>query len=653
MFATAAVPPPVTADVAQARGSAAFMCGLRPASLSQAQSQSRPITGLPPTRHNVKLVSRLKLRHPDGELRPGEIADVSHYGDYAYLNGWYSSTTGTCERGGVYVVDISNLAHPRQVAFIPSPVGTYPGEGTQVVHLKTRAFEGDVLTINNEYCVTSGTPETRRGGFSLIDVTNPRRPTPLAMSAGDLTPTDAWEEKTHAEHDVHSAFTWQAGDRAYTAATDNINQIGIDVTEPDIDIFDVTNPRAPQLVSETLLTGLWNMSGGGMLPRAFLHDVVVKPIRGRQIMLASYWDLGYVQLDVTNPAQPVVLSHSNFASPDPLFGDFATAGGNAHEAEFSFDNRFTVAADENFEPFSLRTVQITSGAHAGDYAGSAVLGAGRPNNAPDRRINGPTVYGGYGCSGSAPLPKRSDVTLPALASGEEAIIVLQRGPADDPSAPEASCLPGEKADNARAAGWDAVLLTNRHLGSAAADDAYCGAGGYLLEAPMLSVCTTHAALHRLFGSEPNHDLPVPPADAPALGTVGERVSVIDEFSGWGYTHLFDRATMQELDVWAPAESRDVRYAEGFGDLTVHEVANDPVTNLAYVSHYNAGFRVLSFNNGKLKEVGRFIDERGNNLWGVDVAEKRNGARVILASDRDYGLYVLRYTGPGAVGPDDE
>ena len=66
-------------------------------------------------------------------------------------------------------------------------------------------------------------------------------------------------------------------------------------------------------------------------------------------------------------------------------------------------------------------------------------------------LNGPTVYGGYGCDASAPVPLRSAVDL-TLEPGEEAILVLQRGPTDDPSAPETACFPGEKAANAAEAG---------------------------------------------------------------------------------------------------------------------------------------------------------------------------------------------------------
>ena len=46
-------------------------------------------------------------------------------------------------------------------------------------------------------------------------------------------------------------------------------------------------------------------------------------------------------------------------------------------------------------------------------------------------------------------------------------------------------------------------------------------------------------------------------------------------------HLYDANTMQELDAWSVDEAVDERFAQGFGDLSVHETANDPETNLAY------------------------------------------------------------------------
>jgi hypothetical protein len=39
-----------------------------------------------------------------------------------------------------------------------------------------------------------------------------------------------------------------------------------------------------------------------------------------------------------------------------------------------------------------------------------------------------------------------------------------------------------------------------------------------------------------------------------------------------------------------------------------------------------------------------LDQGDNDFWGVALAEDPNGDRIVLASDRDFGLYIFRYTG---------
>jgi hypothetical protein len=117
------------------------------------------------------------------------------------------------------------------------------------------------------------------------------------------------------------------------------------------------------------------------------------------------------------------------------------------------------------------------------------------------------------------------------------------------------------------------------------------------------------------------------------------------FDGWGYVHQYDATTMAEVDTFAAPEGQDPAYASGFGDLSVHEVATDPDADLGYLSYYGAGFRVVRYGVDGMTEVGRFIDEGGNNFWGVEVHKHPNGQKYVLASDRDYGLYIFRYTGP--------
>jgi len=66
-------------------------------------------------------------------------------------------------------------------------------------------------------------------------------------------------------------------------------------------------------------------------------------------------------------------------------------------------------------------------------------------------------------------------------------------------------------------------------------------------------------------------------------------------------------------------------------------------DLAYFSYYAGGFRVAKIKDGNLREVGSFIARGGNNFSGVQVL-RRDGKEYVLASDRDYGLYIFEYTG---------
>lgn len=84
-----------------------------------------------------------------------------------------------------------------------------------------------------------------------------------------------------------------------------------------------------------------------------------------------------------------------------------------------------------------------------------------------------------------------------------------------------------------------------------------------------------------------------PETEPAIGAVGDRVTVTSQFDGWGYIRLYDAATMQELHTSAIPEAMDPAFASGFGDLSVHEVATDPnAPSLAYLSYYSGGRQQL-------------------------------------------------------------
>ena len=592
---------------------------------------------LPARRENIELVSKLEPLS-QGPIVPGQIADVAVFKNTAYLASWNRGTD--CDKGGFYAVDISNPAAPRELAFRAAAPGTYHGEGMHAITLNTASFKGDVLATNNEPCTASG-----QGGFDLYDVTNPADPKPLVIGAGDRTVGDAATDTKALANSSHSTFLWQAGDKAYAVAVDNTEAA-------DVDIYDITDPRAPKRVGEFDLLERFPQIEGNSANGAsiFLHDMTVKQIEGRWIMLASYWDAGYVQLDVTDPANPTLVGDTDFGTTDPLTGKVPPEG-NGHYAEFTHDNRYFLGADEDFSPFRFKEFRMTTGANQGAYE-AGEFGWTKPiATLPDNTVNGPTIYGGYGCDASPAIPSRASAGF-TLQPGEEAIVVLSRGPVQDPNNPYPACTFQEKATNAAAAGYDAVIIANHHVGSGAGqnpDAVLCGSG---TSADVYGICIGHRLFHLMFNETP--DYPVPyntnDPDEPTIGTHGEKVSGSVEFDGWGYGHLFDRNTGAELDAYAIEESLDERFAFGFGDLTIHEWATDPTENLAYAAYYAGGIRVAKYGSDGLSEVGSFIDVGGSNFWGVEQFTGTDGERYIAGSDRDYGLYILRYTGPGAAKP---
>ena len=220
------------------------------------------------------------------------VADVavSPDGNYAYLANWGEDDCAGPETGGqnspdagAWIVDIRDLRNPVEIGFIPSHQDTRPGEGMQVVHITTKFFTGDILVMNNEQCGMNG-----KGGVSFWDVTNPSKPKRLSENFGDRSAVRGDANSTH------SAFAWDAGDKAYVVMQDSSEF-------PDIDIMDITNPSRPQLIAEYDLNDYDVDQPAIGLTDSDLHDMTVKNINGQWILLASYWDGGYVLLNVTDP----------------------------------------------------------------------------------------------------------------------------------------------------------------------------------------------------------------------------------------------------------------------------------------------------------------------------------------------------------------
>jgi hypothetical protein len=545
--------------------------------------------------------------------RPGIVSDVGVLGDYAYL-GAFASTP--CQ-GGVYVMDISDLANPHQVGFIAASPGSFVGEGVHPIEFSTPAFTGDVLAYSNELCTGAAAPPAV-GGATLVDISDPLNPVVLKNGFGAVEPGVTSRART-----VHSTFMWQTGAgpnrKAYIVLPDS--------NTPQLPIFDITDPRNPvQVIDINLATRFPQILQTGVdLNTVFFHDVVVRKHGNRYIMLLSVWDAGYVVLDVTDPANPTYVADSDFTFPDPQLdetnGVELSPEGNGHYAEFAHNNQVIITTDEDFGPVRVRVTTDDGGDFRAVQAGSAQLATGES-------LDGTAIFVGLGCTASPP---------PAPpATGGPYIALVERG----------VCTFTEKAANIEAAGYAGTIVFNR-----TGPGGGCGA----LVNPAVVATKPFFAVNRPAGlsivdAEAGYDeaaclassdlAPVP------VGTVGDAVTLAATFDGWGYVHLFKNGTgkLQELDTYAVDTGMDPAYATGFGNQTVHEVAvsaRNP--QLVYLSYYDAGLRVISLKGNKITEVGHFVDVGGNDFWGVQVIS-RDDVEYVLASDRDFGLYIFRFDG---------
>jgi hypothetical protein len=493
-----------------------------------------------------------------------------------------------------------------------------------VISLNTKSFKGDVLIYQNEIC--AGKEQNGVGGVTLVDVTNPLKPKKLVEGFGDFTVKG--KSQTHSNQ-VHSAFGWTNDEtgRAYVIMTD-------DEEITDTDIIEITNPSRPKFVADYDFAPQSRQPLGAVHGDAvFIHDEIVKKINGRYIGLISYWDGGYIQVDLTDPTNPIYLGDTEYPAVDPVLlasnGIALSPEGNGHEAEFTRDNEFFVATDEDFDPYRV-TATITEGLHAGTTF-TAVQGSATPAIDTDTSITGDTRFLGLACDAASVPP----------ADAAHPIAVIERGVCDFVV----------KIQNAQDAGYQGAIIFNR-----------TGVDGcetlvtMLAENDIPAMFVSRTDGFRILGA--SLDGYTCSDDGTGTATpAGPEASAVDikaVFDGWGYIHLFDAQTFADLDQFAIPESQDEAFAQGFGDLSVHEVATDPDEDLTYVAYYSGGLRVLSHAGGSLTEVGSFIagpgmtttsgtpvTQHGSNFWGIEVHKHPNGQKYVLASDRDSGLWIFQ------------
>lgn len=277
------------------------MASPMPASAHDEVPTHPPLGPTPVTTPNMRLLAH---------VNPGPTAngDVYGFGRHAYLASWIGAG---CLSAGIRVYDLTRPTNPVQVSTFadkvsePDLAGTWT-EKVIVQRVDTPWFHGDVAVVSFQTCARSDNVSFR--GFALYDVSNPRRPKPLARYSAPNTrgSHEIWLGAHGGKAYVYTAILrseWTSSP-TYDPATNTATVPG----RADFRIVEVTNPRHPVDVAEW---GPWRELG--VVPvgnpanpnagfQSFTHSVRVDERLTTAYL--SNWDLGTIILDISRPDRP-------------------------------------------------------------------------------------------------------------------------------------------------------------------------------------------------------------------------------------------------------------------------------------------------------------------------------------------------------------
>lgn len=254
-------------------------------------------------------------------LVPDATTDVWALGNYAYT-GTFNSPCGGEPGAGVHVWNVANHNNPFEAGIIASPNGSRSND-VKVASLNS----GDVLVHSNESC--AGGP----GGFEIYNVDDPANPVHLSsVRIDEINPISDALFGGPSDVGVHNLWLFTQGGKDYVGvvaetAFDNFQIYDIsDPTNPvrvgawgAEEIFapgvgDLTDLTDGAAVNRVLGAALWLLDGFGDSANRFLHDITLNEAGTRAYL--SNWDAGLVLLDISDPANPSLVS----VALDPVAG---------------------------------------------------------------------------------------------------------------------------------------------------------------------------------------------------------------------------------------------------------------------------------------------------------------------------------------------
>ncbi|HEU0303738.1 MAG TPA: hypothetical protein VFR32_04080 [Gaiellaceae bacterium] len=271
----------------------------------------------------------------------GFNGDVWVHEGYAYVGHWGFQDWATgndrfCPEtpdNGVAVVDVSDPSDPVRVATLQNPAGT-SAEDVVVYDDGAR----DIAVAGIQWCGGSRYDEDADRGLMLWDVTDAANPVEIGyLNTGCCT---RGVHEFEVEHHPNGTFAYATVPTSRYPDANTASGYRDENGDGDFRMIDITDPGNPVQVSDW---GIQDIGGPFFAGQGCDADANyghgAEPSEDGTLVFLSYWDSGFIALDVSDPAAPVFLGRTVYAADED---------GDAHSSNYDDGSGFLYTADEDF-----------------------------------------------------------------------------------------------------------------------------------------------------------------------------------------------------------------------------------------------------------------------------------------------------------------
>ncbi|HKH17308.1 MAG TPA: hypothetical protein VKA57_07250 [Solirubrobacteraceae bacterium] len=280
----------------------------------------------------------------------GYNADVWVHEQHVYVGSWGFSDWNTggeqrfCpadELNGVSVIDSREPSDPTEVARLRNPSGT-SAEDVVAYTAPYGPYEGkDIAVAGIQVCGAPRTDASLFRGLQVWDVTDPASPKELAKLSTGCCTRGLHELEVQHRADLGRTFVYASVPASEYADAGSPSGRRDHAGRGDFRLIDVTDPSKPFEVSDW---GVHADLGGppaeglGCDPDPEYGHSAEPSADGRRAFVA-YWDSGFIELDLSDPRNPVMVKRAAYGP---------TADGDGHSSNFDDARELLSSADEDF-----------------------------------------------------------------------------------------------------------------------------------------------------------------------------------------------------------------------------------------------------------------------------------------------------------------